>query len=170
MVRYTDEDIISWCKAISNICEIPKRYGLWVNFGDLDTNYELVTDKRKYRLIADYRYRVEDEELRNLIEFDYVNFFQRDNWINLMEIVRAEKLAIWGDACEGLNVEHTFRYRSLKEEMLYHVYFALRQQEIPPEYGNNFNTFLTNVKKRLHDFNWNYSDDVNKNSNWLDSF
>lgn len=159
MVRYTDEDIISWCKAISNICEIPKRYGLWVNFGDLDTNYELVTDKRKYRLIADYRYRVEDEELRNLIEFDYVNFFQNENWINLMEIVRTEKLAVWGEQCEGLDVHNSFTYNSLKEEMLYYVYFVLRQQEIPAECGNKFNTFLHNIKYKIQQFNWLYVDD-----------
>lgn len=158
-MKYIQEDVKSWCKAISNICEIPKRYGLWVDFGDLDTNYELVTDKRKYRLIADYRYQVEDDELRNLIEFDYVNFLQNNNWINLMEIVRAEKLAVWGDQVEGLDVYHRFsKYRSLKEEMLYNVYFLLHQQPIPPQYGDKFNTFLINVKKRLRDFDWEYSD------------
>ena len=158
-MKYTQKDIMNWCKKISEICQIPKRYGLWVNEGDLDSYYVLKTNKTKYSLIATYRYWVEDEALRNLLEFSFVDFTNTDNWLNLMELVRTEKLNVWGESAEGLNVQHHFRYNSLKEEMLYMVYFLLGQQPIPPQYGNKFNTFLDNIKSKIQQFDWLYVDD-----------
>lgn len=77
----------SLSEQICEICKIKPYYGLLVNFGDLDNNYKLVTNKRKYRLIADYRYMVDDDELRNLKPKYLPDFFENsNNFVKLFEI------------------------------------------------------------------------------------
>lgn len=74
-------------KKLCEIAGIKPRYGVYVNFGDLDYNYRLVTNERKYRLIADYRYRVDDEdELRGLQAVYYPDFGEPENFVKLMEL------------------------------------------------------------------------------------
>lgn len=72
------------------ICEltgIKPHYGVYVNFGDLDNNYRLVTNKRKYRLIADVRYYVDsDDDLRNLSPKFLPDFEKNNNFVKLLEI------------------------------------------------------------------------------------
>lgn len=79
----------SLSQQICEVCGIKPYYGVYVNFGDLDNNYKLVTNKRKYRLIADCRYIVDNEdELKNL-EPKYLPDFENnnDNKIKLLEII-----------------------------------------------------------------------------------
>lgn len=78
----------SLSEQICEICGIKPYYGIYVNFGDLDNDYRLVTNKRKYRLIADCRYDVDDEDdLRNL-EPKYLPNFQtnNNNFVKLWEL------------------------------------------------------------------------------------
>lgn len=69
----------SYSEQICELCGIKPYYGIYVNFGDLDSNYKLVTSKRKYKLIANYRWMVDNEdELRNL-EAKYLPDFENNN-------------------------------------------------------------------------------------------
>ena len=72
--------------ALCEICGIKPRYGIYENFGDLDNNFQLVTNERKYRLIADtrYHYGVEDDDLRNLKPVYYPDFEQPTNFVRLL--------------------------------------------------------------------------------------
>lgn len=75
-------------QRLCEVCGIKPYYGIYVNFGDLDNNYKLVTNKRKYRLIADCRYIVDNEdELKNL-EPKYLPDFENnnDNFVKLGEL------------------------------------------------------------------------------------
>lgn len=70
-------------KELCEICGIKPRYGVYQNFGDLDNDYRLVTNVRKYRLIADTKYDVDDEDLRNLKPIYYPDFTQPENFVKL---------------------------------------------------------------------------------------
>lgn len=76
------------------ICEltgIKPYYGVYVNFGDLDNNYRLVTNKRKFRLIADVRYYVDsDDDLRNLSPKFLPDFEKNNNFVKLLELLHRE--------------------------------------------------------------------------------
>lgn len=76
-------------KQICELCGIKPRYGVYKNFGDLDNNFQLVTNERKYRLIADTRHHdgVEDAVLRNLEPKYYPDFEQPENFVRLWEII-----------------------------------------------------------------------------------
>lgn len=77
----------SLSQQICEICGIEPYYGIYVNFGDLDNNYKLVTNKRKYRLIADCRYIVDNEdELKNL-EPKYLPDFESVNFTKLFKLI-----------------------------------------------------------------------------------
>lgn len=71
-------------KKLIEICEIKPYYGLFVET-ELG-NTILVTDKRKYRLIADCRGKVEDDDLRNLEAKYFPNFYDFNTFFTLMEI------------------------------------------------------------------------------------
>lgn len=73
-------------KELCEICGIKPRYGVYQNFGDLDSDYRLVTNVRKYRLIADTRFYVDDEWLRNLKPIYYPDFEQSENLVKLLKI------------------------------------------------------------------------------------
>lgn len=73
-------------KELCEICGIKPRYGVYQNFGDLDSDYRLVTNVRKYRLIADTRFNVDDEDLRNLKPIYYPDFEQSENFVKLLKI------------------------------------------------------------------------------------
>ena len=77
--------------ALCEICGIKPRYGVYKNFGDLDNNFQLVTNERKYRLIADtrYHYGVEDDDLRNLKPVYYPDFEQPTNFVKLLNVLHA---------------------------------------------------------------------------------
>lgn len=70
------------------LCEelgIEPLYGLWINFGDLDMNYELVTNKRKYPLIAQCRYYVEyEDELRDIQRNFYPDVTKFENVVRIL--------------------------------------------------------------------------------------
>jgi len=70
-------------KELCEVCGIKPCYGVYQNFGDLDNDYHLVTNVRKYRLIADTRYDVDDEDLRNLKPIYYPDFEQAENFVKL---------------------------------------------------------------------------------------
>lgn len=71
-------------KKLIEICGIKPYYGLFVET-ELG-NTILVTDKRKYRLIADCRGKVEDDDLRNLEAKYFPNFYDFNTFFALMEI------------------------------------------------------------------------------------
>lgn len=76
-------------RQLCELCGIKPRYGIYVDYGDLDHNYKLVTNERKYRLIADVRWNtaVEDEDLRDLKPEFYPDFMQPENFVRLLKIV-----------------------------------------------------------------------------------
>lgn len=71
-------------KELVEICEIKPYYGLFVETNLRNTI--LVTDKRKNRLIADFRGLVDDEDLRNLKAKYFPNFYDFATFFTLMEI------------------------------------------------------------------------------------
>lgn len=71
-------------KKLIEICKVKPYYGLFVET-ELG-NTILVTDKRKYRLIADCRGKVDDEDLRNLKAKYFPNFYDFATFFTLMEI------------------------------------------------------------------------------------
>lgn len=73
-------------KELCEVCGIKPRYGVYQNFGDLDNAYRLVTNARKCRLIADTRFNVDDEDLRNLKPIYYPDFEQSENFVKLLKI------------------------------------------------------------------------------------
>ena len=75
-------------KQLCELCGIKPRYGIYVDYGDLDHNYKLVTNERKYRLIADVRWNiaVEDEDLRDLKPEFYPDFMQPENFVRLFNL------------------------------------------------------------------------------------
>ncbi len=75
-------------EQICEECGIKPYYGVFINLGDLDNNYKLVANKRKCRLIADYRYMVDnDDELRNLKPKYLPDFFENsNNFVRLYEL------------------------------------------------------------------------------------
>ena len=77
-------------QKICEICGIKPRYGVYQNFGDLDDNYRLVTNARKCRLIADTRFYVDDEDLRDLQPIYYPNFAQAENFVKLYELINKQ--------------------------------------------------------------------------------
>lgn len=78
-------------RELCEICGIKPRYGVYEDFGDLDENFQLVTNERKCRLIADtrYHYGVEDEDLRNLEPKYYPNFEAPENFVKLLNVLHA---------------------------------------------------------------------------------
>ena len=76
-------------KQLCELCGIKPRYGIYVDYGDLDHDYRLVTNERKYRLIADCRWSngVEDEGLRNLEPIFYPDFTQPENFVRLVNLI-----------------------------------------------------------------------------------
>ena len=75
-------------KQLCELCGIKPRYGIYVDYGDLDHNYKLETNERKYRLIADYRwyYSVDDEDLRDLKPEFYPDFTKPENFVRLFNL------------------------------------------------------------------------------------
>lgn len=100
----------SLCEEFCKICGIKPVYGIYVNFGDLDNDYRLVTNKRKYRLIADYRYRVDDPNILRDLEATWLpNFENNDNKLKLLQI-----LAKYSMTCiylqDVLPIDNAMRY------------------------------------------------------------
>lgn len=64
-----DDTTLESTKYLNNklceICGIKPIYGVYVNYGDLDNDYRLVTNKRMYKLIAETRWQVDDEAIIN---------------------------------------------------------------------------------------------------------
>jgi len=60
-------------------------YGLTINFGDLDSDYKVVTNRRKYPLIAEYRWQVDcEDELRNMECNFYPDITKSENVIKIL--------------------------------------------------------------------------------------
>lgn len=102
-------------RKLYELCGIKPRYGVYENFGDLDDNFQLVTNERKYRLIADtrYHYGVEDEDLRNLEPKYYPDFTLPENFVKLFELNIPDSNVTVGAAvcfcnCQQLNNRNDF--------------------------------------------------------------
>ena len=74
-------------RELCNLLEIRPVYHLWVNFGDLDNDIRLVTNKRKYRLIADYRWDADDENLYDLKADLYPDMTLPSNFVKLLNLL-----------------------------------------------------------------------------------
>lgn len=62
-------------------------YGIWVDYGDLDVDYRLATNKRKYRLIADVRWQVDNPECLRDLKPEYVpDFMSPATFVQLAEL------------------------------------------------------------------------------------
>ncbi|MCD7779626.1 MAG: hypothetical protein LUH05_03010 [Candidatus Gastranaerophilales bacterium] len=81
-------------EELCEICGIKPRYGLYVDFGDFDPNYRLVTSERKYRLIADYRYCTPEDELRSLEPKYLPDFTKSENFVKLLKIYAQHTIII----------------------------------------------------------------------------
>lgn len=81
----------SLCKKL----HIEPLYGVYVNMGDLDTNYEIRTNRRKYRLIADSRWQVDNEdELRNIKKDFYPDVTSGSNIIKILNKLWQHKIVL----------------------------------------------------------------------------
>lgn len=70
-------------------------YGLIINFGDLDNNYHVVTDRRKYPLIAKYRWSVDNEdELRNMERNFYPDITKGENVVRILNKLYEYKILL----------------------------------------------------------------------------
>ena len=80
------------------LCEdlgIEPLYGLIINFGDLDNNYHVVTDRRKYPLIAKYRWSVDNEdELRNMERNFYPDITKGENVVRILNKLYEYKIVL----------------------------------------------------------------------------
>ena len=75
--------------------EIEPLYGLIINFGDLDNNYHVVTDRRKYPLIAKYRWSVDNEdELRNMERNFYPDITKGENVVRILNKLYEYKIVL----------------------------------------------------------------------------
>ena len=103
-------------EELCEICGIEPRYGVYQNFGDLDNDYRLVTNVRKYRLIADTRFNVDDEDLRNLKPIYYPDFEQPENFVKLYEIIsKQSRTEILNRLVRRLRVEAGWYTDELKQ-------------------------------------------------------
>ena len=83
-------------KELCEICNIKPYYGVWINIGDLDTRYTFVVNQRKYRLIADVRWNVDDEDkLRNLKPNNYPDLYDPENFMTLLHTRLDNGMNIW---------------------------------------------------------------------------
>ena len=73
-------------QQICEECGIEPYYGIYIEFGDLDINYQLVTNKRKYRLIADYRHYVDNEQELKNIQRIYIPDLEEENFSKLFNL------------------------------------------------------------------------------------
>ena len=70
-------------------------YGLIINFGDLDNNYHVVTNRRKYPLIAKYRWSVDNEyELRNMERNFYPDITKGENVVRILNKLYEYKILL----------------------------------------------------------------------------
>lgn len=115
-------------EQLCEICGIKPRYGLYVNYGDLDPDYRLVTSERKYRLIADYRYCTPEEELKNLEPKYLPDFTKPENFVKLLKIYAKYKVMVRIGEQDGYNVidyllnnvlidVQRYVYKDLKDEI-----------------------------------------------------
>lgn len=73
---------------LCEICGVKPIYGVYVNYGDLDNDYRLVTNKRLYKLIAETRWQVDDESIfRNLKPDCLPDFTIPSNLVQLFKIL-----------------------------------------------------------------------------------
>ena len=88
---------------------------IYVDYGDLDHNYRLVTNERKYRLIADYRwhYGVDDEDLRNLEPIFYPDFTKPENFVSLLKIANDVLGGVHFSTAYTKNKPHIFEEQAL---------------------------------------------------------
>lgn len=133
-------------KKLCEIVGIKPRYGVYVNFGDLDYDYRLVTDERKCRLISDYRYQVEDDEdLRGLQAVYYPDFGEPENFVKLLEL----KIP---DGTKNTILSYFIKIMLLKYELKGCVYnrkeflFCL------------LNLLTENIKQAIREAEWMYED------------
>lgn len=98
---------------LCELCGIKPRYGIYVDYGDLDHNYKLETNERKYRLIADYRwhYGVEDEDLKDLKPEFYPDFTKPENFVRLFNLPIVNN----GSRTVGYFVVYEFTMKTIKE-------------------------------------------------------
>ena len=133
----------SLSEQICEICGIEPRYGVYQNFGDLDNDYRLVTNTRKCRLIADTRFHVDDEDLRNLKPIYYPDFEQPENFVKLLEIIHAK-----------MNIEGLLMYE-LDSDSFVRRFLKLVIKFLNGELGY-VETKINAVKQAIREEEWKY--------------
>ncbi len=128
-------------KWFRELCDLQPVYHVYVNYGDLDSDYRLITNKRKYKLISDTRWNIDDEDnLKNLKADLYPDIFDASNIIKLME---TSVLTQWGDP-EGWGDDISDKYSTIlgslywfglsaqnREELIYNFCCLLRDGMYP---------------------------------------
>lgn len=145
-----------YSRELCEICGIKPRYGVYENFGDLDNNFQLVTNERKYRLIADTRhhYGVEDKDLRNLEPKYYPDFMQPENFVKLLNFYYRffQGVDVYADDNEIRELEAKGEQISIQEDFLANLIFNLQNRESPFTLDIDFTTFTQGIREQ----EWSY--------------
>lgn len=72
-------------EELAKLLGVSPVYSMWVNFGDLDTNYKKVWNKRKYKLISDNRGYFDNYNECPDIKREYPDFTLPENFIKLLD-------------------------------------------------------------------------------------
>lgn len=130
-------------KELCEICGIKPRYGVWVNIGDLDAHYVFVTNERKYRLIADTRWEVDnDNMLRDLKANNYPDFYDPETFSRLLHIKLDNGENLWR------TVNDLVSYTPSTAEDFLRLLLRALKGEIPLFYEKDL------VIKALKNFKW----------------
>lgn len=136
-------------KELCEICGIKPRYGVYQNFGALDDNYRLVTNARKCRLIADSRFYVDDEDLRDLQAIYYPDFAQAENFVKLLNFYYRFFQGV--DICafedEVRELEARGEQISIQNDFLAMLIFDLQNREHGFNLDINFEVFTQAIRE-----------------------
>ena len=116
-------------------------YHIIVNYGDLDSNLVNEVNIRKYRLISDYRYIVDDDELQNLVPYAYPSLTYSYNLWRLLEYIYKYMPDIYNEITTvyiDTEKEKRFEY-----QIINNLYYILK--------NNNYNTYI-NIDYKNFDY------------------
>ena len=116
-------------------------YHIIVNYGDLDNDLVNEVNIRKYRLISDYRYIVDDDELQNLVPYAYPSLTYSYNLWRLLEYIYKYMPDIYNEITTvyiDTEKEKRFEY-----QIINNLYYILK--------NNNYNTYI-NIDYKNFDY------------------
>lgn len=116
-------------------------YHIIANYGDLDNDLVNEVNIRKYRLISDYRYIVDDDELQNLVPYAYPSLTYSYNLWRLLEYIYKYMPDIYNEITTvyiDTKKEKRFEY-----QIINNLYYILK--------NNNYNTYI-NIDYKNFDY------------------